>query len=227
MTTLARSLAQSMGYSRGRSPDHVASRPGPLEAARVNAPLFRRLVESLNTERRSVVLDLGPVRSETVALLTPFRCRLEIADLADSLAGLESTEGLEAPPDSALLRERADALLPPRNREPVDIVLCWDLLNYLQRPALTALMDSVAERMRPGALAHALIVYSDIRMPTRPNQYSPHGDGQLAEVATTSDQRNAPRYSPEDLRLCLRSFRSDGATLLKNGMQEFLFRAWS
>jgi len=166
-----------------------------------------------------VLLDLGPVRPETVALLTPFRCRLEIADLADGLAALDQE------PDRELRREKAEALLPPARQEPIDIVLCWDLLNYLQRPAITTLMECVGARMRPGAFAHALIVYSGTRMPARPSHFAPLPDGRLIETATTAAETNAPRYSPEDLGKCLRGFRAESAMLLRNGMQEFLFRA--
>ncbi len=218
-------LARSTSSVAGRGPLAPAGQPAAKDAARVNAPLFRRLVESLSTEQRSVVLDLGPVRPATVSLLTPFRCRLEIVSLAEGLAALEDREGLDGPPDMDLLWQRAEALLPPPRPEPVDIVLCWDLLNYLDRPALTALMDRVGARMRPGGLLHALIAYSSPRMPARPGQFSPHADGGLEEVPTTAELRNSPRYSAEDMRRCLRGFRSDGATLLKNGMQELLFRA--
>lgn len=195
------------------------AKPPVAEPAPVNAPLFRRLVESLSEERRSVVLDLGSVRPETVALLTPFRCRLEIADLADGL------EALDQEPDRELLRERAQALLPPARQEPIDIVLCWDLLNYLQRPALSALIECIAARMRPGAYAHALIVYTGTTMPARPSHFAPLADGRLIERVTTEARRNAPRYSPEDLGKCMRGLRAESAMLLRNGMQEFLFRA--
>jgi hypothetical protein len=195
-----------------------AAKPLAAELAPVNAPLFRRLVESLSEERRSVLLDLGPARPELVALLTPFRCRLDIADVADGLADLD------AEPDPVLRRGKAEALLPPAGKEPADIVLCWDLLNYLQRPALSALMASVAERMRPGGFAHVLIVYSGTRMPARPSHFSPLSDGRLIETATTEAQRNAPRYSSDDLRQAMRGFTAESAMLLKNGMQEFLFR---
>lgn len=192
----------------------------PLAAAPVpvNAPLFRRLVDSLSEERRSVVLDLGSVRPEMVALLTPFRCRLEIADVAEGLPELD------AEPDPSLWRAKAEALLPPARKEPADIVFCWDLLNYVQRPALSAFMDCVADRMRPGAFVHALIAYSATQMPVRPSQYSPLPDGRLLEVVTTDVQRSAPRYSSDDLRRALPGFTAESVMLLKNGMQEYLFR---
>jgi len=195
------------------------AKPTAVEPAPVNAPLFRRLVESLSEERRSVVLDLGAVRPATVALLTPFRCRLEIADLADGLPGLDEE------PDRDLRREKAEALLPRARQEPTDIVLCWDLLNYLQRPAIATLMECLAARMRPGGFAHVLIVYTGTTMPARPSQFAPLKDGRLIETVTTTATRTAPRYSPEDLGKCMRGFRAESAMLLRNGMQEFLFRA--
>lgn len=198
-------------------PNRLAKLPA-AEPVPVNAPLFHRLVDALSEDRRSVVLDLGPVRSETVALLTPYRCRLDIADVADGLKALDQE------PDPVLLRQRAEALLPPSSGEPVDIVLCWDLLNYLQRPALTALMTAIAARMGPGAFAHLLIVYSGTTMPAQPSRFAPLPDGRLVETVTTADRQNAPRYSPEDLGKCLRGLRSESASLLRNGMQEFLFR---
>jgi hypothetical protein len=53
----------------------------------------------------------------------------------------------------------------------------------------------------------------------------PFDELDLIETPTTEARRNAPRYSPEDLGKCLRGFRSESASLLRNGMQEFLFRA--
>lgn len=193
--------------------------PPTAEPVPLNAPLFRRLVESLSEERRSVILDLGLVRPSLVNLLTPFRCRLDIADIAGDLAGLD------AETDPLLLPEKAENLLPAPRNEPVDIVLCWDFLNYLKGPALGALMDRIAARMRPGAFAHALIVYSATRMPELPNGYAPLPDGRLIETISGGAQRNAPRYSSDDLRRYLRPYTSESVMLLKNGMQEYLFRA--
>ena len=62
-------------------------------------------------------------------------------------------------------------------------------------------------------------------MSARPSQFAPLPDGRLIQTEQTGAQRNAPRYSPEELGNCLRSLRVESAMLLKNGMQEFLFRS--
>lgn len=165
------------------------------------------------------MMDLGAARTETIALFGQFRCRLEIVDLAESLAELNAEE------DADRLRQRSDALLPVPRHEPIDVVLCWDLLNYLRRPALAAVMEGVAARARPGTLAHALIIMSTPHMPAQPAGYAPLPDHRLASRGTPDGERDAPRYTPEDLGRCLREFSVERVMLLRNGMQEYLFRA--
>lgn len=188
------------------------------QTATFNAPLFRTLVEKLQTRDRWIVLDLGAARAQTIALFGQFSCRLDIADIAD---GLDALNGL---PDPVILADSAEALLPRRRNEPADIVFCWDILNYLERPALQAFMARIAERARPGTLVHALIVYSETHMPARPGNYVPQQDNSLLDISVQRDDRPAPRYSPEDFDRYMPGYLIERAMLLGNGMQEFLFR---
>lgn len=199
-------------------------RPAPAPAgtapALIGAPLFRSLLEEFREGGRSVVLDLGPACPETVALLSEFRCRLDIADLAQGLDEFGAIEDEEP----ARLGDAAEALLPPRRPEATDVVLCWDLLNYLRPAALTALMDCIAARGRRGTRVHCLVAYAQPRMSGRPGRFAPQADGQLRHRPAGGPDRPAPRYTPEDLGRCLRGYTHEGARLLQNGMQEFLFR---
>ena len=204
----------------------AAGRPREQPAGTLRAPLFTTLAACLRGERRSVILDLGAPRAGTIAFCSRFRCRLDIADLAPDI------DALNAEQDKAELARMAEALLPERSDEPADIVLCWDLLNYLQRPALTALMDRVARRARAGTLVHLLIVYSKNRMPARPGAYypvfSPDSDSdedlRLVNVPATAEECAAPGYTPETLGRCLSGYHLERGMLLSNGMQEFLYR---
>jgi hypothetical protein len=202
-----------MGMSRG-----AAVGAPSLQPAALNAPLFRSIIEGLDERKRWVVLDLGAARNETIALFSRFRCRLDIADLAQDL---ESLSGELEPTE---LERRAEALLPPQRTEATDLVLCWDLLNYLDRPALAALMGRIAARAHQGTAAHGLIVYSEAQMPTQPGRYVPREDCSLLNLSNCATLRRAPRYSPEDLTLCMPGYAIERGRLLRNGMQEFLFR---
>ena len=198
---------------------------GPPAAARtssapegLSAPLFHSLIQRLQSGGRWVVLDLGAAHSATLRTLGQFRCRVEIVDLAD---GLDSLNGEI---DARRIRQRAEALLPPRRGESTDIVLCWDLINYLNQPALNAVMECIALRCKRGALAHGLVYYSAKAMPERPSTFLPLDDPRIVQHLAPGRERPAPRYTPEDLARCMPRYSVERGRLLRNGMQEFLFR---
>jgi hypothetical protein len=204
-----------MGRATARAP---MEKPSALKA-----PLFRLLVDRLEAGGRHVILDLGAATNPMLALLGQFRCRVDIADLA-SYGGIER---MNAEADGEDLVARAESLLPKRrgDDDTLDLVLCWDLPNYLKPAALSALMTAIATRAgRTGMLAHALIVYSERSMPARPGRYVPDEELKLVDRSGAAAEIKAPRYSPEDLGRIMGGFEIDRARLLANGMQEMLFR---
>ena len=190
----------------------------PLAAEPLNAPLFHALMQRLEGGGRWIVLDLGAARADTIRAFSRFRCRLDIVDFAEGI------EGLNYEADPRRLRQKIDAALLPQGREATDVVLCWDLINYLTPAALTAVMETIGARCKRGALAHGLVYYSSPRMPERPGCFVPADDDRLVNKAAPGGDRSAPRYSPEDLTRCMPRYTVERGRLLRNGMQEFLFR---
>lgn len=197
----------------------ATARAGFEPSTTLKVPLFHSLIERMDPERRYVVLDLGAAQNELLELLAGYRCRIDIAHLADG-----AIEALNTEPEHDQLEALAESSLPRRHAEAADLILCWDLLNYLEKPAMSALMACIAQRANPGALAHALIAYSARTMPASPARYVPVDDMHLVNRAPPGPERNAPRYSPEDLKLALYDYKTERAVLLANGMQEFLFK---
>lgn len=193
--------------------------PEPTSA--FHAPLFHDLVAGLDVDERHDVLDLGAASTSTLALLGRSRCRVEIADLAH-FGGINRLNSAEPGPE---LASAAESLLPNRlSGDAIELVFCWDLLNYLTLDSLNALMVAIGRRARPGALAHALICYADRDMKEQPGRLVPIENGELIDRTHTGAMIAAPRYSPEDLDNNMGDFVIDRARLLGNGMQEFLFR---
>lgn len=203
--------ARQVGGGSGAATGAIA--PEPL-----NAPLFHSLMQRMANGGRWVVLDLGAARSATIRAFGRFRCRLDIVDVAEGL------EALNGETDVRRMRQRAEQLLPARRSESTDIVLCWDLINYLNQPALAALMECVALRCKRGALAHGLIYYSTRAMPEKPSTFVPVDDQHIAQQRWAGRDRPAPRYTPEDLARCMPRYGVERGRLLRNGMQEFLFK---
>lgn len=187
----------------------------------LHAPLFQQVLSGIDPAMRTVVLDLGAASTALLSLLSGSRCCVEIADIAH----FGNLDRLNIADRGAELDEITDGLLPNRvTNDPVDIVLCWDLPNYLELPALKALMRSIGHRCRGGTLAHALIYYAERDMPGSPGRFVPTEHCGLMDLSDTSDWVQAPRYSPEELGDHMAGFAIDRARLLSNGMQEFLFR---
>ena len=196
----------------------------PDSPVALHAPLFQDLVAALDATGRHVILDLGAASTAMLDLLSGSRSCVEIVDLA-YFGGITQ---LNAAADGAALAETAEAQLPKRvSDDPIDLVFCWDLPNYLTLKALSALMHAIGRRARPGALAHALICYAERDMQAHPGCFIPTADGELIDQSANNSLIAAPRYSPEDLGRSMSGFTIDRARLLSNGMQEFLFRLGS
>lgn len=199
-----------------------ATARAPMEKiSALKVPLFESLLVDRKKSQRQVILDLGAASTAMLSLLGEYPCHVQIADLASD----RDIEQLNATSKPKALASLAASLLPEHcTTEPVDLVLCWDLPNYLKPEAMNALMSAIQERARPGAVAHALVVYSERSMPDRPRRYVPMADGRLVNHATPNSEIDAPRYSPEALGQMMGNFEIDRARLLANGMQEFLLR---
>ncbi len=188
------------------------------EQLELRVPLFETAIGALDDERRHVVLDLGVVRSGTVSLLSEFRCRLDV--MALRVGAGSGLDRLEAGEFSALVR----SALPPAGDEGLDLVLCWNLFNYLSTDQIGAILAELAPRCRPGCRVHALIEYSARSMPATPLCLTPVGRGMLEAVVVEDQQVPAPRYSARDLEQCMPGFSHERTMLLGGGMQEYLFR---
>jgi len=185
----------------------------------LNAPLFRQLAERFDETQRHVVLDLGAASTPMLSLLGRSPSRVEIADLAAGAV----IERLNAAAPGDELDALAESSLPGHDgSEPVDLVFCWDLPNYLAPRAASALMWAIAARARAGALAHALVVYAERGMPERPGRYVPGDDNRLVDRGVRAGEIAAPRYSPEAFGQLMHPFTVDRVRLLANGMQEYL-----
>lgn len=172
---------------------------------------------------RVLALDLGPPCQSLLERIGANRpCRLEIADLVreGGLRSLNDTDAMEERGRSIVAR-----LLPRPNREPIDLILCWDLPNYVNLKSLKLLIDVLSHRAAPGCKLHMLIAYSKREMAAAPGRYVLTTDGKLQQILESDELGPAPRYSPEDLGRAVGGFRYERGVLLANGMQEFVY-AW-
>ena len=208
-----------MRFPRLSEPRGAATARFPCDhATKVRAPLFNGVIEQIAESRRSLILDMGPVRPQLLSLLQGCRCRVLVADLAEEFAG--RTRDRARSPVRDIMRVVRNLC----QHDAVDIVLTWDCLNYLERTELASFMDELSTVCRPGALVHAFVIYAEQFMPQSPGQLDPVDAGHFRVTENCEAVRVAPRYTPEDLRRCAPAYNFDRMRLLSNGMQEYLLR---
>ena len=151
-----------------------------------------------------------------VRFFSELSCRLFIADLTHSLvpSGAVAAEQIGKTPSEVITHEL------PRD-ETFDVVLAWDLLNYLDPDGIRSLSRQLAPLCRPGASLFALIATRKV-MANRPLNFEIAANDRLSYQMGGNVQRTAPRYKEPDLSRAMVEFRVEGTFLLRNGMQEYL-----
>jgi hypothetical protein len=198
-------------FSPSPSPAERAAQPGHRSQA------LKALLESLRTESRQTVLDLGPPLAGNIEFLSALSCRVRIADLHRSL-GAESIENRQA----EAMAETLERLLPLAPDERFDALLAWDVFDYLRPDQVAALMARLTAACRPEALV--LVLASTRRqIPVAPLRYRILDGETLAADGPLMPQRAGPCHGQPDLKRMMPGFSVRHTVLLRNGIQEFLF----
>lgn len=201
------------------APPDAHQAPGGAEpAVEIHRSLaLAQLLGELRPEQRLSVLDLGPAVGANLSFLSErFRCRLRIADLWSSADRGRRIADPDVDP-AALMRD-----LIPAEGEPLDLILGWDLVNYLGKPQIRALAGCLAPACRPGA-RWFLMALAGQRIPREPLTYELREGGDLVYRDGGGEAtRPGPRYRPAEIDEMTPGFSVDRSYLLRHGVQEYL-----
>jgi hypothetical protein len=134
----------------GKKPDpaareSVADAPAPRGPEPVvSSKALPKFVSALQHCQTPVLVDFGPVIGTNVAFFGEhLGCKLFIEDLATEIDAY-ARRGARAELPQALAKRfpQADAS--------VDGVLCWDILDFLEKPAAQVLAREIVRVLRPG-----------------------------------------------------------------------------
>lgn len=162
------------------------------------------------------MLDLGPASGSNVSFFAHRGCKLFIADLNSSLFGSTSLADRAEALDLALARD-----IP--TQETFDLVLLWDLLDYLDGTEIRIL----GSRLKPVCHATTLLygmVSIRKEIPDRPSRFEILNVGSIRYSLGSQLPRQGPLHKEPDLAKLMSDFRVESTYLLRHGMQEYLFR---
>jgi len=178
---------------------------------------LQALCERLHALATCDILELGPVRSGNIEFWSRFSPSIYIADLRSSLPlpVLTSEDSEFVDPDWVNLLG-----LPPDRS--YDVILAWDLLNYMEIQAVSSLIRHLSRFCRPGTILFSLI-FDQKQMPDAITVYHIADESHLRYECPNSQVRTCLRHQPRALAGVMTRFRSSNSFRLKNGVVEYLF----
>ncbi len=196
--------------TRTASNNHL---PEPVEYKSLG---LSALLGLLRADRKYSILDLGKALGGNIDFWSQFSCRLYIEDFYRYYLPLQAT----APEDAE--RPLLEGLLAYPPETAFDIILAWDLFDYLNPEELETLIQKLCAWCRPGTLLFAL-VSSLPRIPAEPVVFRILDSERMIYDVRTQETRPCPRHQPRDVAKLMARFNVSHSFLLRHGVQEYVF----
>ncbi len=196
----------------------MAQAQNPQPASALNSSLgLQALCQRLQSVDTCDILELGPVRNENLEFWSRFHPSIYIADLRSSLP----LPVVDSEDPECIERDWEGLLRLPPNRS-YDVILAWDLLNYLELPAVASLVGYLRRFCRPGTVLFCLI-FDQKQMPNEITVYGIRDESHLKYEIAGLEMCVCPRHQPRALGLVMTPFNTSESFRLKNGIVEYLF----
>ena len=187
-----------------------------------NSPSVGILSQRFPRPGKCQVLDLGAPARSTVAFFSESACKFYLEDLYRFFIAPRKDREDDGDEDKDVAAAIA-AALSYDDAARFDLILGWDLFNYMERSAIELLMARIARSCRSGTLLF-LTVSTDAMISSTPARITMTSGGRLHYRSTIDDRSIAnPRLSPASLESMMPGFRLLHSFLLGDEMQEFLF----
>lgn len=190
----------------------------PVEPETSASLALNVLYEQLRHQRKYHILDLGPALGGNVDFFSQFSCKVYIEDFYRTLTSFDYL----SPEDGVSYQAVFEYLLPYRRNTRFDIILSWDIFNYLERDEFKALIRHLGRFCHKGTLLFALISTSKF-IPEKPTTFRILDQKRLIYETNSSVLRQCPTYQQTDLNELMPDFRVRNSFLLRNGFKEYLF----
>jgi len=201
-----------------RRPDLV---PPPLSVV-ADDPVFgtkalRKFLSTLTSRPSPVLIDLGPVVGSNVSFFgEQLGCKIFVEDIFGDLDRHVRENRIDALPD--FLKKRF-----PQSDGTIDGVLCWDLIDYLDRPAAQALATQLTRVLRNDGALLGFFASAQTRE-LRYTKYIIVDELNLKHRAYPSARGRQAVLLNRDIIRLFAGMRVSDSFLLQNNQREILFR---
>lgn len=187
------------------------------------APVFptkalRKFLSSLTSRESPTLLDLGPVVGSNVSFFgEQLGCKILVEDIYAELDRHAREDKLDALPD--FLKQRF-----PQPDGSVDGILCWDIIDYLGRPASQALATQLNRILRPDGALLALFGTTPAQDAPRYTKYTVVDEATLMYRPYAAVRGRQAVLVNRDILKLFDGLRVADSFLLQHNVREILFR---
>jgi hypothetical protein len=191
-------------------------------SASVDDPVFntkalRKFLAALTSREQPVLLDLGPVVGSNVSFFgEQLGCKIFVEDIYADIDRHVREGRLEELP--AFLTERF-----PQADGEVDGILCWDLIDYLDRAAAQALASQLTRVLRPEGTLLGFFGTAQARE-ARYTKYIIVDEVNLKHRSYPAARGRQAVLLNRDIIRLFAGLRVSDSFLLQNNLREILFR---
>ena len=177
--------------------------------------LLPSLFQQFDPEQALTVFHVGSALPETVDFFSNYRCKLHFIDVFAALPIITAEDAIPTPVEQfqELLQFPQDTVF--------DILLFWDVFNFLDSDAIKILLTLLHPHMKQSSLAHAFSVHNR-KAPQKDHCY---GIQQMDTLSVRDRRTTPPGYAPHsqrELTGLLDCFRLDRSVLLPDSRLEML-----
>jgi hypothetical protein len=178
-----------------------------------HSPLLSDIAATLARIECPIVLDLGSGSSRSVEYYSCFDAKVFVEDLRNDICA--------AGADSQALTAAVDRISQHGPRGACEVVMLWDLLNYLPARHRTLLAQHLSQLTLPGSLVH-LSVWTTALMPELPLHFELLSEDQLLYRLDEPPSRVSPLITKPDLAKLFPEFQRVRSFLSRTGIEEQL-----
>lgn len=176
-----------------------------------------RFVKLLQSRENPILIDLGPVVGSNVTFFgEQLGCRISVEDIAADIERHIRDGRLEELP--AFFEKRFK-----QESESVDGILCWDVFDFLERPAAQALASALKRLLRPDGVLLGFFGATE----GRAQVYTKYIVVDESSLRYRTYPASRPRQKPlqnRDVDKMFEGLRVAESFLMKNNVREILLR---
>lgn len=221
MADNTRSLTDLFGMLGPRRVSDTAVAPDSsvTNAAEASYPTkaLHKFLASVQANEGPLLIDLGPVVGSNVAFFGEhLGCRLRVEDIAKDIDQHVKENKLEQLPEFFATRFKEAP-------GTVDGILCWDVLDYLDRPAAQALASALSALLRPDGSLLGFFSTAEQREPVY-TKYVVVDDATLRYRTYPAPRPRQRNLLNGDIIKLFKDLRVTDSFLMKSKVREMLFR---